>query len=269
MEKKINPLRIVGCFLDFFEKIFDSDDIRKSREYFNKNKQRVAKNADLLADAKSKEIYINLVEYRKYKKRRNISKYIDKNQYVDDVVIPYDKEFLIDCGAYNGDSYKQISKKFAESSSMLIGAICIEADEKNFREMEKNLSDSSIIAVNKGCWSTSGVIGFKDGLCASSRIDDDCDFLIEVDTIDNIFEISEADLCTYIKFDIEGSELQALKGAEKVINKYHPRLAVSIYHSDEDMIEIIEYIHNKYPFYKLYVRHYTSFFADTVLYCIP
>lgn len=73
---------------------------------------------------------------------------------------------------------------------------------------------------------------------------------------------------TYIKMDVEGAELKSLMGAKNVIRNYHPRLAISIYHSDEDMIGIIEYVKENYPFYKLYVRHYTYFYADTVLYAI-
>lgn len=60
----------------------------------------------------------------------------------------------------------------------------------------------------------------------------------------------------------------ALTGTHETILKFRPRLAISIYHSDEDMVEIIQRISRNYPFYDLYVRHYTGFFAETVLYCI-
>ena len=72
-----------------------------------------------------------------------------------------------------------------------------------------------------------------------------------------------------MKFDIEGGETEALLGSKNVIEKFRPRLAISIYHSDKNMVDIIQYINQTYPFYKLYVRHYSGFFAETVLYCIP
>lgn len=55
---------------------------------------------------------------------------------------------------------------------------------------------------------------------------------------------------TYIKMDVEGAELNSLIGAHKTIKREHPRLAISIYHSD-DMLNIIEYIKENYPFYIL------------------
>lgn len=96
-------------------------------------------------------------------------------------------------------------------------------------------------------------------------IAEDGEIIIHTDTIDAI--AGEKNV-TYIKMDVEGAELKSLMGAETVINRNHPRMAISIYHSDEDMLDIIEYIRTKFPFYKLYVRHYTYFYADTVLYAI-
>lgn len=69
--------------------------------------------------------------------------------------------------------------------------------------------------------------------------------------------------------DLEGSELPSLKGAEKVISTNFPRLTICIYHSDDDMINIPEYLMEKYPDYKFYIRHYGHDWPETVLYAIP
>ena len=47
---------------------------------------------------------------------------------------------------------------------------------------------------------------------------------------------------TYMKFDIEGSELAALKGAERTIRKHQPAIAVCVYHRPEDLWEILRYL---------------------------
>lgn len=74
---------------------------------------------------------------------------------------------------------------------------------------------------------------------------------------------------TYIKMDIEGAEAAALYGAKDTIARMHPRLAVSIYHKPEDIYELPEIILGYYPHYRLYLRHYSFSYYDTVLYAIP
>lgn len=89
--------------------------------------------------------------------------------------------------------------------------------------------------------------------------------VISVVSIDGCDECSEA---TFIKMDLEGAEQKALKGAEETIKRNKPKLAICIYHSDEDMIEIIDYLHNLVPEYKLYVRHHSTAAIETVVYAI-
>jgi hypothetical protein len=74
---------------------------------------------------------------------------------------------------------------------------------------------------------------------------------------------------TFIKFDIEGAELSALKGAYNTIQKYKPKLAVCIYHLPNDLWEIILYIKKQFPFYDFSVRTHQYDGLDFVLYAIP
>ena len=85
----------------------------------------------------------------------------------------------------------------------------------------------------------------------------------------NIDAVPECQDATWIKMDIEGSEMAALHGARNVIQRNHPKLTICIYHSDEDMIRIAEYVHEIAPEYKLYVRHHKKNHGETVLYAIP
>ena len=66
--------------------------------------------------------------------------------------------------------------------------------------------------------------------------------------------------------DIEGSELPALKGAVNIIKRNKPKLAICIYHSDSDMIDIAEWIHTVVPEYRLFVRQHSWEITETVLY---
>lgn len=58
--------------------------------------------------------------------------------------------------------------------------------------------------------------------------------------------------------DIEGSELKALEGAKNTIQRNNPKLAISIYHKYEDIIELPLKILELEPEYKFYLRHYST-----------
>lgn len=74
---------------------------------------------------------------------------------------------------------------------------------------------------------------------------------------------------SFIKMDIEGADLEALKGCQNTIRRYHPKLAISVYHKPEDIIEIPCYIKELVPEYRLYLRHYGNGDTETVLYALP
>ena len=73
---------------------------------------------------------------------------------------------------------------------------------------------------------------------------------------------------TFLKMDIEGSELAALRGAERIIREQRPKLAICVYHKPEDLWEIPSLLLSYHPDYKLYLRHYSINETETVLYAI-
>jgi hypothetical protein len=80
--------------------------------------------------------------------------------------------------------------------------------------------------------------------------------------------VCNEELVTFIKMDIEGSEYNALIGAADTIKKYKPKLAISIYHKPEDIIEILKLLLNMNQDYKFWIRHYSMAWFDTVLYAV-
>ena len=69
-----------------------------------------------------------------------------------------------------------------------------------------------------------------------------------------------------IKMDIEGSEYQALHGAERTIRRDQPLLALSVYHRTGDMLAIMQYCQELVPSYGFWLRQYSRLEDDTVLY---
>lgn len=100
---------------------------------------------------------------------------------------------------------------------------------------------------------------------SASTISSDGDTSIKVDKLDNIID----SYVSFIKMDIEGAEQDAIEGAKKTIKKYHPRLAISAYHKADDIWKIPELILAIRSDYKIYLRHYTEGFTETVIFFIP
>ena len=75
---------------------------------------------------------------------------------------------------------------------------------------------------------------------------------------------------SFIKMDIEGSELEALKGAQTIIKEQRPKMAICVYHKIEDLWKIPLFLHKINPEYKIYIRHHAKFWvSETVCYAIP
>lgn len=73
---------------------------------------------------------------------------------------------------------------------------------------------------------------------------------------------------SFIKLDIEGMELEALRGMEQIIKKDKPKMAVSVYHKEQDIWEIPLLLLEFNPDYRFYLRHYSLGLVDTVLYAV-
>ena len=118
-----------------------------------------------------------------------------------------------------------------------------------------------------------GLWGHKDELKFSSTGDTEASFFgkdegvaVQVSPLDEI--ISEDEIITFIKLDIEGAELEALKGAQRTIKRCRPKLAICIYHKPEDIYELPLFVKSLVSEYRLYIRHYSNRAHETVMYAV-
>ena len=184
----------------------------------------------------------------------------------DDIIKPIDDEVFIDAGAYNGGTIKDFLL-FCNGKYKKI--IAFEPDKSNYILCTNFINSSQlkrVDVINKGVWSSSEILRFSSSSDWGSHISKTGEIEINVVSIDSIIDDIPV---TMIKMDVEGAELEALKGAKKAITKHKPRLAVCIYHKPSDIIDIPEYILNLNKEYKLFIRHHsTDVSAGTVLYAI-
>jgi hypothetical protein len=84
--------------------------------------------------------------------------------------------------------------------------------------------------------------------------------------IDWLVGTGAAKKINFIKMDIEGAELHALKGAEQTIKKFRPKLAITVYHHFQDFWTIPQYIDSLALGYRFEMRHFTIHAEETLIY---
>ena len=218
-----------------------------------------------MADDRSRSVFENLISFR----TKSVWSCLKKSAGNDSVKTQYlvpelqfsDREIIVDCGAYTGDTAKLFFEKIPGCK-----VIALEPNEHNF-ELLQQCKLEGLTAIKAGAWSEDTTLRFSDAgrEDLGGKIDVSGTSVIEVKALDHLSECQSA---TYIKMDIEGAELEALKGAENIIKSRTPKLAICIYHKPQDFFEIPLYIKKLNPDYKLYVHHHTRFFGETVLYAV-
>lgn len=85
-------------------------------------------------------------------------------------------------------------------------------------------------------------------------------------TLDREIEHKGWEKVDFIKMDIEGAELGALRGATGILRRFRPRLAICLYHNPTDFLHIPRYLHDLDLGYKFYLEHHFINGWETVLY---
>jgi len=112
------------------------------------------------------------------------------------------------------------------------------------------------------------VLTFTDG-GAGARASSDGSARVTTVTIDDFVQRQGLSRVDFIKMDIEGGETAALHGATQTIRRFRPRLAISIYHSLNDLVKLPLLVRTLAPEYDLYIQHHTIHADETILYGRP
>ena len=132
---------------------------------------------------------------------------------------------------------------------------------------EWGFNSEKIIQVPKAVGSTEKIMFLKsEGVYLSSNqiVEDQENEEIEIVIIDYYFK--EKDV-TFIKADIEGAEYDMICGAERLIKRCKPKIAVCVYHKPDDLFRIYNKIKSLCNDYKFVLRQHAYDLRETVLYC--
>jgi len=189
------------------------------------------------------------------------------NQYFEPDLIPppTHSEVFIDGGVHDLGSTMDFIRWSKGSYKKILA---FEPDPKNYEscgEIINKYNLKNVELINAALYCDNVDLHFNADLGAGSRINDGGTTIVKGIKLDTFLN---GEAASFIKLDIEGAELDMLKGAVETIKKYKPKLAISIYHKNWDFIEISLFIKSLHPSYRFYLRHYSTVFADTILYAI-
>ena len=88
-------------------------------------------------------------------------------------------------------------------------------------------------------------------------------------TIDDFVAKQNIDKVSLIKMDLEGGETRAINGMAETIRRFRPSLAISIYHSREDMLHIPGMLMELCDNYSFHLNMYSYERWEVILYAIP
>ncbi len=180
-----------------------------------------------------------------------------------DYLSPEKNEVFIDGGIYDGtssgDFVKWTNGKYEAIYGFEANPYCIEKCRRFYTDHKIH----NVEFIGKGLWDKKAKLGFAGDFSQASRLSDEGNEVVDLDSIDNVLKGRKA---TFIKMDIEGAEYRALLGAKETIKKYRPRMALSVYHKPQDIIEIPALLLEYSGDYKFALRQYTSIADETILY---
>ncbi len=161
-------------------------------------------------------------------------------------------DIVLNCGANSSKSECEHATYFA-SKSRTGKVYAFEPIPRIYNEFLEDIRGyDNIISINKGVWSENTVAYFED-FGGASAIKADGKIRVELIKIDDFVRENNIERVNFINMDIEGAELEALKGAEWTIRTFKPKLVISIYHKPEHFYEIPQYIKSIAPEYKMWV----------------
>lgn len=184
-----------------------------------------------------------------------------------DIVDLKDDEVFVDCGAFSGDTVEEFINEVDGKYNKIYA---FEPDVNAFERLNNYVNENQINQINLF---NQGVSNENKKLHFSADPEKGerslfCESGLEVLEVVSIDDKLNGNRVSFIKMDVEGFELNALKGAAASIKKHKPLLAISMYHKPEDLITLPFYIKELVPEYRFYLRNHLHIAQELVLYAM-
>ncbi len=219
-----------------------------TREYVAENEDKFDLVYKNLADDESRRVYLDILKFKiSGRIEYLLSSFVDKSSVYSNILALTDSEIIIDLGAYDGDTIREFC---TATNGRYTSVTALEPDIRNYKKLLKNTEGmDNLTCLNMGAWNKRDTLIFSANAGRNSK-------LSAQGVSVNVTDVDSLGIpATFIKMDIEGSELKALCGMEKTIKKHKPKLYVCAYHRNEDLFSLPLKIWDICPEYKIYFRH--------------
>jgi len=229
---------------------------------------------DLLSDAMSQKTLMAVL----------MSKLTGRKYYCEDVYEPNqyfslpkfcgsEKDIYVDAGAYVGDSIERFLWATNGFFSKIYG---FEPAIRQYSSLENRVArivsewaldeQEDIVLINAALSDKTGTINSvtESKQLQSASLTIPGASVVQTYSLDDFIA---GEKVSFIKADVEGMEMDVLRGAVQTIINWKPKLAICVYHYPNDIHEIIYYLHDLMPEYKFKLRHHSPQMMETVLYC--
>ncbi|WP_330085186.1 FkbM family methyltransferase [Methylocystis iwaonis] len=170
---------------------------------------------------------------------------------------------LVDAGAFHGSTTKQFLEWSKENHVLALEPNPGAFATLNLERERGGPKKDRWLTKCAGLWShdkTGKLSG--DGLGGRVSSEGEAIDLVSVDSVLGAEQIS------VLKMDIEGSEFQALMGAQETIYRQKPQLIVCLYHLIDDLWRLPLLIQAIRGDYEFYIGHHGDILYETVLYAV-
>ncbi len=260
--KKIDKLEKKYCLLMPDTAVIGGEPFLK--EHIAERFSDIERVYSMFADDKSRQVFESILKYKitgELKYLRECT--TETDEAFESIIKLGSDETYVDLGAFNGDTVLD----FAERTNYVYKEIyALEPNKRNYKKLLRNTENlENTYTFNCAAWSENTTLIFNTGGGRQSQVSQK-GIETQARCVDSILNSKKA---TYIKFDVEGAEREAIRGCVKTIKTHSPKLCVAVYHRLFDMFDIPLQIEKINPNYKFYLRHYPYYPAwETNLFCV-
>jgi FkbM family methyltransferase len=223
---------------------------------------------DALADDESKNTFLRVIKFCETGEP-GYNPVVQYPEYAHPLVDASPGDMVID-GGLGDERQMLIFRKKVGSGGRIVGFEPVHNFAENVKRKLKKYSNVRILEY--GLWFENKMGYIKKSPGASSHLvnrqennTDACRLV----SIDNYVKMDSGFTCGLIKLDIEGAEIECLKGATETIRRLTPKLQICLYHHPDHYVDIPLMLIQMNLGYRLYIGHHNPWVSGTCLYALP